>query len=172
MILKLFSISLTGDIIKRIDSYYKTGQTKAKSAKLQFPDKEKDTEKLEEDVDSPKNEIETFSEQEIQSSPNLNQTLLAPSTGQSRSTLNAMLLQRCGTKIELGIESKLLVMAGQTATLLFEVTNMKTETVYSTIQVTDERRFLVQLNPTRLERLRAKSLVYTLYILRTSAFVD
>lgn len=83
-----------------------------------------------------------------------------------------MLLQRCGTKIELGIESKLLVMAGQTATLLFEVTNMKTETVYSTIQVTDERRFLVQLNPTRLERLRAKSLVYTLYILRTSAFVD
>lgn len=170
MILKLFSISLTGDIIKRIDSYYKTGQTKPKSAKLQFPDK--DTEKLEEDVDSPKNEIETFSEQEIQSSPNLNQTLLAPSTGQSRSTLNAMLLQRCGTKIELGIESKLLVMAGQTATLLFEVTNMKTETVYSTIQVTDERRFLVQLNPTRLERLRAKSLVYTLYILRTSAFVD
>ncbi|EDW52083.1 GM16786 [Drosophila sechellia] len=147
-----------GDIIKRIDSYYKTGQTKAKSAKIQFPDKEKDTEKLEEDVDSPKNEIETFSEQEIQSSPNLNQTLLAPSTGQPRSTLNAMLLQRCGTKIELGIESKLLVMAGQTATLLFEVTNMKTETVYSTIQVTDERRFLVQLNPTRLS-LRAQGTV-------------
>ncbi|XP_039478988.1 uncharacterized protein LOC120443762 [Drosophila santomea] len=143
-----------GDIIKRIDSYYKTGHTKAKSAKIQFPDKEKDTERLEEDVDSPKNEIETFSEKEIQSSPNLNQTLLASSTGQPRSTLNAMLLQRCGTKIELGTESKLLVMAGQTATLLFEVTNMKTETVYSTIQVTDERRFLVQLNPTRLS-LRA-----------------
>ncbi|XP_017068484.2 LOW QUALITY PROTEIN: uncharacterized protein LOC108106116 [Drosophila eugracilis] len=143
-----------GDIIKRIDSYYKSGQTKAKSAKIQFPDKEKDTEKLEEDVESPKNEIETFSEKEIQSSPSLNQTLLASTTGQPRSTLNAMLLQRCGTKIELGTESKLLVMAGQTASLLFEVTNMKTETVYSTIQVTDERRFLVQLNPTRLS-LRA-----------------
>jgi len=100
-------------------------------------------------VDSPKNEIETFSEKEIQRSTSLNQTLLTSSTGQPRSTLNAMLLQRCGTKIELGTESKLLVMPGQTASLLFEVTNMKTETVYSTIQVTDERRFLVQLSPTR-----------------------
>nr|XP_016936221.1 uncharacterized protein LOC108014575 [Drosophila suzukii]XP_016936230.1 uncharacterized protein LOC108014575 [Drosophila suzukii]XP_016936238.1 uncharacterized protein LOC108014575 [Drosophila suzukii] len=144
-----------GDIIKRIDSYYKSGQTKPKSAKIQFPDGEKDTEKLEEDVDSPKNEIETFSEKEIQRSTSLNQTLLTSSTGQPRSTLNAMLLQRCGTKIELGTESKLLVMPGQTASLLFEVTNMKTETVYSTIQVTDERRFLVQLSPTRLN-LRAQ----------------
>ncbi|KAI8042839.1 uncharacterized protein LOC128263158 isoform X1 [Drosophila gunungcola] len=143
-----------GDIIKRIDSYYKSGQTKAKSAKIQFPDKEKDTEKLEEDVDSPKNEIETFSEKEIQRTPNLNQTLLGATTGQPRSTLNAMLLQRCGTKIELGTQSQLLVTAGQTASLLFEVTNMKSEAVYSTIQVTDERRFLVQLNPTRLN-LRA-----------------
>ncbi|XP_044316334.1 uncharacterized protein LOC108045163 [Drosophila rhopaloa] len=143
-----------GDIIKRIDSYYKSGQTKAKSARIQFPGKEKDTEKLEEDVDSPKNEIETFSEKEIQSSPSLNQTLLAATTGQPRSTLNAMLLQRCGTKIELGTQSQLLVTAGQTASLLFEVTNMKSEAVYSTIQVTDERRFLVQLNPTRLN-LRA-----------------
>ncbi|XP_017023928.2 uncharacterized protein [Drosophila kikkawai] len=144
-----------GDIIKRIDSYYKSGQTKAKSARIQFPDKEKDTEKLEEDVDSPKNEIETFSDKEIQSAPSLNQTLLAAATtGQPRSTLNAMLLQRCGTKIELSTQSQLLVTAGQMATLLFEVTNMRSEAVYSTIQVTDERRFLVQLNPTRLN-LRA-----------------
>lgn len=101
-------------------------------------------------MDSPKNEIETFSEKEIQSAPSLNQTLLAASTtGQPRSTLNAMLLQRCGTKIELSTQSQLLVTAGQMATLLFEVTNMRSEAVYSTIQVTDERRFLVQLNPTR-----------------------
>ncbi|XP_002132605.2 uncharacterized protein [Drosophila pseudoobscura] len=139
-----------GDIIKRIDSYYKNGQVKPSSrlARIQFPEKER--EKLEEDTDEPKNEIETFSETEIQSSPSLNQTLLAASTGQQRSTLNAMLQQRCGTKIELSTQSQLLVTAGQTATLLFEVTNMRTETVYSTIQVTDERRFLVNLNPTRL----------------------
>lgn len=139
----------TGDIIKRIDSFYKNGPTKARLARIQFPDKEKDTEKLEEDVDSPKNEIETFSEKEIQRAPSLNQTLLASPTGQSRSTLNAMLLQRCGTKIELSTQSQIQVTAGQMATLLFEVTNTRSEAVYSTIQVTDERRFLVQLNPTR-----------------------
>nr|XP_043069777.1 uncharacterized protein LOC108127284 isoform X1 [Drosophila bipectinata]XP_043069778.1 uncharacterized protein LOC108127284 isoform X1 [Drosophila bipectinata]XP_043069779.1 uncharacterized protein LOC108127284 isoform X1 [Drosophila bipectinata] len=138
-----------GDIIKRIDSYYKNGQNKPRLARIQFPDKEKDTEKIEDDVDSPKNEIETFSEKEIQRAPNLNQTLLASATGQPRSTLNAMLLQRCGTKIELSTQSQILVTAGQMATLLFEVTNMRSEAVYSTIQVTDERRFLVQLNPTR-----------------------
>ncbi|XP_017047786.2 uncharacterized protein LOC108092648 [Drosophila ficusphila] len=154
-----------GDIIKRIDSYYKSGQTKPKSAKIQFPDKEKDTEKLEDDVDSPKNEIETFSEKEVQSSPSLNQTLLAATTGQPRSTLNSMLLQRCGTKIELGTQSQLLVTAGQTAQLLFEVTNMKAETVYSTIQVTDERRFLVQLNPTRLNLRPMETAIVRLTVL-------
>ncbi|BFF94401.1 uncharacterized protein DMAD_12041 [Drosophila madeirensis] len=154
-----------GDIIKRIDSYYKNGQVKPSQrlARIQFPEKER--EKLEEDTDEPKSEIETFSDKEIQSSPSLNQTLLSAATGQQRSTLNAMLQQRCGTKIELSTQSQLLVTAGQTATLLFEVTNMRTETVYSTIQVTDERRFLVNLNPTRLNLRALETITVRLTVL-------
>ncbi|EDW75573.1 uncharacterized protein Dwil_GK23929 [Drosophila willistoni] len=137
-----------GEIIKRIDSYYKNAppsmgsSQKLRLAKLQFPADTK--EKLE-----PKSEVETFSETEIENKPSLNQSELAASTGgQQRSSLNAMLLQRCGTKIELSTQSQLLITAGQLATLHFEVTNMRSERVYLNVQVTDERRFLVQLQPT------------------------
>lgn len=103
---------------------------------------------------SPKSEVETFSETELVqpsgTATSLNQTQFAAATGEpQRASLNAMLLQRCGTKIELNTQSQLLVTAGQMSTLLFEVTNMRSERVYQTVQVTDERRFLVQLSPTR-----------------------
>ncbi|XP_017858353.1 PREDICTED: uncharacterized protein LOC108610653 [Drosophila arizonae] len=142
-----------GEIIKRIDSYYSHAvhesplASLARSAKLKFPETR---EKLENEVDSPKSEVETFSETELVQPPtNLNQTQFAAATGEpQRASLNAMLLQRCGTKIELNTQSQLLLNAGQVATLLFEVTNMRAERVYQTVQVTDERRFLVQLSPT------------------------
>lgn len=119
----------------------------ARSAKLKFPESR---EKLENEVDSPKSEVETFSETELVQPPtSLNQTQFAAATGEAqRASLNSMLLQRCGTKIELNTQSQLLLNAGQVATLLFEVTNMRAERVYQTVQVTDERRFLVQLSPT------------------------
>jgi len=117
-------------------------------AKLKFPETR---EKLENDIDSPKSEIETFSETEVvQPATSLNQTQFAAATGEpQRASLNAMLLQRCGTKIELNTQSQLRITPGQISTLLFEVTNMRAERVYQTVQVTDERRFLVQLTPTR-----------------------
>ncbi|XP_060647640.1 uncharacterized protein LOC132785517 [Drosophila nasuta] len=140
-----------GDIIKRIDSYYSQSESDAKwssqarMAKLKFPETR---EKLENEIDvAPKSEVETFSETELVTS--LNQTQFAAATGEpQRASLSAMLLQRCGTKIELNTQSQLLVTAGQMATLLYEVTNMRSERVYQTVQVTDERRFLVQLSPT------------------------
>ncbi|KAL7741046.1 hypothetical protein ACLKA6_013479 [Drosophila palustris] len=139
-----------GDIIKRIDSYYSHGQSEPRlsaPAKLKFPETR---EKLEHDIDSPKSEVETFSEKElVHPTTSLNQTQFAAATGEpQRASLNAMLLQRCGTKIELNTQSQLLITPGQISTLLFEVTNMRAERVYQTIQVTDERRFLVQLTPT------------------------
>ncbi|XP_001993390.2 uncharacterized protein LOC6566602 [Drosophila grimshawi] len=140
-----------GEIIKRIDSYYSYGRTErpvvpqTRLAKLKFPETK---EKLENEVDSPKSEVETFSETElVQPATSLNQTQFAAATGE-RANLNAMLLQRCGTKIELSTQSELLATPGQVSTLLFEVTNMRPERVYQTVQVTDERRFLAQLNPT------------------------
>lgn len=150
-----FSLSIPGEIIKRIDSYYTHGPNErkivslARLAKLKFPDTK---EKLETDVESPKSEVETFSETELvqPTGTSLNQTQFAAATGEpQRASLSAMLLQRCGTKIELSTQSKLLVTAGEMSTLLFEVTNMRSERVYQTVQVTDERRFLVQLSPTR-----------------------
>lgn len=126
----------------------------ARLAKLKFPPPDT-KEQLEKDVDkSPKSEVETFSETELVqpsgTATSLNQTQFAAATGEpQRASLNAMLLQRCGTKIELSTQSQLLVTAGQMSTLHFEVTNMRSERVYQTVQVTDERRFLVQLSPTR-----------------------
>lgn len=119
----------------------------ARLAKLKFPESH---EKLENELDSPKSEVETFSQTElVQPTTSLNQTQFAAATGEpQRASLNAMLLQRCGTKIELSTQSQLLLNAGQISTLLFEVTNMRAERVYQTVQVTDERRFLVQLSPT------------------------
>lgn len=119
----------------------------ARLAKLKFPESQ---EKLESESQSPKSEVETFSETElVQPATSLNQTQFAAATGEpQRANLNAMLLQRCGTKIELSTQSRLLVNAGQVSTLLFEVTNMRAERVYQTVQVTDERRYLVQLSPT------------------------
>ncbi|ALC40158.1 CG43394 [Drosophila busckii] len=139
---------LLGDIIKRIDSYYRQQQPQLPHlAKLQFPNDKK--EQLEDDVDSPKTQVETLSEQELQQPvTSLNQTQVAAATGVGqRASLQHMLLQRCGTKVELSTQSQLRVTPGQLSTLLFEVTNMRNEREYQTVQVTDERRYLVTLTP-------------------------
>ncbi|XP_050329238.1 uncharacterized protein LOC126758866 [Bactrocera neohumeralis] len=112
------------------------------------------------DVAFPKDEVETFSDNEIQSSRPIIPT---NNTGMPTSVVNvdykyngvprgttATLLQRDTTKIEMGLQSQLLLAPGMMGTLEFEVTNTRTEAVYHNIQVIDERRFLLRLNPQSL----------------------
>uniref|UniRef100_A0A0A1X0V3 VWA7 Ig-like domain-containing protein n=1 Tax=Zeugodacus cucurbitae TaxID=28588 RepID=A0A0A1X0V3_ZEUCU len=109
------------------------------------------------EITMPKDQVETFSDNEIHSNrPNMptNNTGVPTSivnvdykyNGVARGT-TATLLQRDTTKIEMGLQSQLLLAPGMLGTLEFEVTNTRTEAVYHNIQVIDERRFLMRLNP-------------------------
>lgn len=109
------------------------------------------------DVILPKDQVETFSDNEIHSS---RPAIPTNNTGVPTAIVNvdykyngvvrgttATLLQRDTTKIEMGLQSQLLLAPGMLGTLEFEVTNTRTEAVYHNIQVIDERRFLLRLNP-------------------------
>ncbi|XP_017481660.1 PREDICTED: uncharacterized protein LOC108370774 isoform X2 [Rhagoletis zephyria] len=103
----------------------------------------------------PKDQVETFSDIEIHDdqsvAPN-NQTGIANAILNANNGLirGAAVLQRDVTKIEMGLQSQLLLAPGMLGTLLFEVTNTRTEVIYHNIQVVDERRFLLRLNPQRI----------------------
>lgn len=111
-------------------------------SKIQFQDNEQSI---------PKNEVETFSTQEIQGnnmdSQQNNSSILAPTTTPNQRNTN--ILQRSNTKIEMGTQSQILVAPGMIGQLYFEVTNTGYEAVYYTIQVVDERRYLMRLAPQR-----------------------
>lgn len=100
----------------------------------------------------PKNDAETFSNKEIQHNtmniyPN-NTTLLAATTVQPQQrTMN--FLRRPNTEIEMGTQSQVIIAPGMMGQLYFEVTNTGQDTVYYTVQVVDERRFLMKLTPQR-----------------------
>ncbi|XP_053950458.1 uncharacterized protein LOC128858318 isoform X1 [Anastrepha ludens] len=104
----------------------------------------------------PKNQVETFSDIEIHNHPvnSSNHTgvptaIINVNTNPNGVTrgATATLLQRDVTKIEMGLQSQLLLAPGTLGTLQFEVTNTRTEAIYHNIQVVDERRFLLRLNP-------------------------
>lgn len=100
-----------------------------------------------------KSEVETFSTQEIRSTaivnkPN-NTTSLAATTINQPQARNINILQRSNTKIEMGTQSQILIAPGMLGQLYFEVTNTGNEAAYYTIQVVDERRYLMRLTPQR-----------------------
>ncbi|XP_067640005.1 uncharacterized protein [Eurosta solidaginis] len=107
----------------------------------------------------PKDEVETFSETEIhnnEASIPTNQTTYSSSNAVVNINTNfksmpraatTTLLQRDVTKIEIGLQSQLLLAPGMLGTLQFELTNTRTDAIYHNIQVVDERRFLLRLNP-------------------------
>lgn len=111
--------------------------------KLQFPKDEKTL---------PKSEVETFSTQEIhQNTINThanNISSLAATTAQPQQR-NTNILQRTNTKIEMGTQSQILIAPGMLGQLYFEITNTGSEATYYTIQVVDERRYLMRLTPQR-----------------------
>lgn len=76
----------------------------------------------------------------------LNSTKLILQSDQQTTLSNGVLKQGI-TKIEMGIQSQILVAPGMLASLYFEVTNLRTEPIFHNIQVTDEQRFLRTLTP-------------------------
>ncbi|XP_055842242.1 uncharacterized protein LOC129909225 [Episyrphus balteatus] len=66
---------------------------------------------------------------------------------EKQTTLSNGVLKQGITKIEMGIQSQILVAPGMLASLYFEVTNLRTEPIFHNIQVTDEQRFLRTLTP-------------------------
>jgi hypothetical protein len=51
------------------------------------------------------------------------------------------------TKIDVGIQSQLLVAPGSTSIIYFDVTNLRNEPTYHSFNVQDEKRFLRALEP-------------------------
>lgn len=51
------------------------------------------------------------------------------------------------TRIELGVQSQLLVNPGSTAQIYYEITNLRDDPTFHNFQVVDEQRFLRALNP-------------------------
>lgn len=51
------------------------------------------------------------------------------------------------TKIDVGVQSQLLVAPGSTSVIYFEVTNLRNEPTYHNLNVQDEKRFLRALDP-------------------------
>ena len=107
-------------------------------AKIQFP--------LE--ISQPKSEVETFSKKEIHHNTVNNSSSLAATTEQPQERTTNF-LQRSNTKIEMGTQSQVIIAPGLVGQLYFEVTNTGQELVYYTVQVVDERRYLLRLTPQR-----------------------
>lgn len=51
------------------------------------------------------------------------------------------------TKIDVGVQSQLLVTPGSTSIIYFDVTNLRNEPTYLSFNVQDEKRFLRSLEP-------------------------
>ncbi|XP_023291316.2 uncharacterized protein LOC111674869 [Lucilia cuprina] len=147
------------DMIKHFEKYYFEGHTSYPAhvhigelqqslapevlthANLKFPTNEKSL---------PKSEVETFSTHEIHrnaiNSQENNISSLAATTAEPQQR-NTNILQRTNTKIEMGIQSQILIAPGMLGQLYFEVTNTGYEAAYYNIQVVDERRYLMRLTP-------------------------
>ncbi|XP_075158649.1 uncharacterized protein LOC142231878 [Haematobia irritans] len=153
------------DMIKHFETYFYEGHTlypaRLRNGKLQsitsalalanvpthsnirFPDDKIDSKE-------PKDEVETFSSEEIHR--NMEDAL--PSNATALAEQNDLLnqrgtnaLQRKNTKIELGIHSQVLIVPGMMGQLYFEVTNTGCDSIFYNIQVIDEKRYLMRLAP-------------------------
>lgn len=51
------------------------------------------------------------------------------------------------TKIDIGIQSQLLVSPGAQVEIIYEITNLRTEPQYYNFQVQDELRYLISMQP-------------------------
>lgn len=51
------------------------------------------------------------------------------------------------TKIDVGVQSQLLVTPGSSAIIYFEVTNLRDQPTYHNFNVQDEKRYLIALEP-------------------------
>lgn len=118
-------------------------------SKIQFRDDDVET-------SQPKNDVETFSTQEIHGHPmdssHLNSSSsLAATTATNFNQRNTNILQRSNTKIEMGTQSQILIAPGMMGQLYFEITNTGYEAILYNIQVVDERRYLMRLVPQRYD---------------------
>lgn len=126
---------------------------------LKFPNEREDQviiDAKETEVDMPKNDVETFSTSDISSENEVPVNVSSTGTAEQndltlsqRSDSSVNILQKGTTKIEMGLQSQVLVAPGMWAQLYFEITNTRAESVYHNIQVIDEKRYLQRLSPQR-----------------------
>ena len=151
---------LADDMIKHFETYsfdghtsYPSGLRSRKSQNFKFIEN-MDIAKTHANIQfplettQPKSEVETFSKKEIHHNTVNNVSSLAASTVQPQDRTTNF-LQRPNTKIEMGTQSQVIIAPGTVGQLYFEVTNTGHELVFYTVQVVDERRYLMRLTPQR-----------------------
>lgn len=109
-------------------------------------------------VNNPKLNVETISDNSLsnlnewEEIDNHNFTTFGTTMASYRNDIdNVFLLQkpRKNAKLEMGVNSQILIMAGTYNYLYFDITNIDTETILYNIQVTDEKRYLIHLSAKR-----------------------